>query len=306
MPGDVNNLGNVFGGVVLAMVDRTAGVAAMRHAGRPCVTVSIDRVDFREPIYAGELVTCEARVNYVGTTSMEVGVRVMAEDLLSGTSRHTNTCFLTFVAIDEDGRPVPVRKLRLETEEDRRRFREAQRRRDARRRLEEELGGGPSGGSAEPLDVGERAPDFALPLEPGEAPLRLSDYLGERPVVLLFFPMAFSGVCTEEMERVADAHERWTELGAAVVGVSVDSPFATRRFAEELGLPFPLVSDFNRRVVEAYGVRNDDFYGFEGVANRSAFVVDRDGRVAYAWTSEEGDVLPDLDEIGRTLEELAG
>ncbi len=141
MPGDVNNLGHVFGGVVLSMVDRAAAVAAMRHAGRPCVTVSIDRVDFKEPIYAGELVTCRARVNYVGTTSLEVGVRVIAEDLLSGEKRHTNTCFLTFVAIDEEDRPVPVRKLKLETDEDRRHFREAERRRETRRALDRELRG---------------------------------------------------------------------------------------------------------------------------------------------------------------------
>lgn len=141
MPGDVNNLGHVFGGVILSMVDRAAAVAAMRHAGRPCVTVSIDRVDFKEPIYSGELVTCEARVNFVGTSSMEVGVRVIAEDLLSGDRRHTNTCFLTFVAIDEDDRPVRVRKLELETEEDRQRFREGRRRREARRELDRELGG---------------------------------------------------------------------------------------------------------------------------------------------------------------------
>lgn len=141
MPGDVNNLGHVFGGVVLSMVDRTAAVAAMRHAGRPCVTVSIDRVDFKEPIYSGELVTCEARVNFVGTTSLEVGVRVFAEDLLSGERRRTNTCYLTFVAIDEDDRPVPVRELALESDEDRRRFRDARRRREARRELDRELGG---------------------------------------------------------------------------------------------------------------------------------------------------------------------
>lgn len=155
MPGDVNNFGHVFGGVVLAMVDRTAGVAAMRHAGRQCVTVSIDRVDFKEPIFAGELVTCEARVNFVGTTSMEIGVRVIAEDVLSGTKRHTNTCFLTFVAIDEEGRPVPVRKLALESEDDRRRFREARRRREARRALERELDAdrGGEGGTGSPASA---------------------------------------------------------------------------------------------------------------------------------------------------------
>lgn len=141
MPQHVNNLGNVFGGVVLSMVDRAAAVAAMRHAGRPCVTVAIDRVDFREPVYSGELVTCSAQVNYVGRTSMEVGVHVEAENLLTGTSRHTNTCYLTFVAIDERGEPVPVPPLELETDAERQRFREGERRRDVRIALERELRG---------------------------------------------------------------------------------------------------------------------------------------------------------------------
>lgn len=140
MPQHVNNLGHIFGGVLLSQVDRAAAVAAMRHAGRPAVTVAIDRVDFKEPIYAGELLICKARVNYVGRTSMEVGVYVEAENLLSGSRRHTNTCYLTFVAIDQNGKPVPVRPLRLETEEDRRRFREAERRREVRRALDAELG----------------------------------------------------------------------------------------------------------------------------------------------------------------------
>jgi acyl-CoA hydrolase len=140
MPHHVNNLGHVFGGVLLSMVDRAAAVAAMRHAGRPCVTVSIDRVDFKEPIYAGELVTCRARVNFVGRTSMEVGVTVLAENLLTGVERHTNTCFLTFVAIDKESRPVAIRELVLETEEDRRRFRDGQRRREVRVALARELG----------------------------------------------------------------------------------------------------------------------------------------------------------------------
>ena len=147
MPQHVNNLGNVFGGVVLSMVDRAAAVAAMRHAGRPCVTVSIDRVDFREPIYSGELVTCSAQVNYVGRTSMGVGVHVEAENLLTGKKRHTNTCYLTFVAINERGEPVPVAPLVLETEAERRRFREGERRREVRVALAKELAGGPGGGA---------------------------------------------------------------------------------------------------------------------------------------------------------------
>ncbi len=140
MPQHVNNLGHVFGGVILSMVDRAAAVAAMRHAGLACVTVSIDRVDFREPIFSGELVTCSAQVNYVGRTSMEVGVRVEAEHLLKGTRRHTNTCYLTFVALNTEGRPVPVPRLKLETEEERQRFHEGERRREVRTALAEELG----------------------------------------------------------------------------------------------------------------------------------------------------------------------
>lgn len=139
MPQHVNNVGNVFGGVVLSMVDRAAAVAAMRHAGRSCVTVSIDRVDFREPIYAGELVTCRAQVTFVGCTSMEIGVKVLAEDLLSGTKRHTNTCFLTFVAIDASHRPCRVPPLDLSDAEDERRFREGKRRREVREALDREL-----------------------------------------------------------------------------------------------------------------------------------------------------------------------
>ena len=122
------------------MVDRAAAMTAMRHSRRQCVTVSIDRVDFREPIYAGESVTCQAVVTFVGRTSMEIGVRVLAENLLTGAKRHTNTCFLTFVAIDDQSRPVPVRPLKLETDEEQQRFHEGRRRREVRQALARELG----------------------------------------------------------------------------------------------------------------------------------------------------------------------
>jgi acyl-CoA hydrolase len=135
MPQHANNLGHVFGGVVLAMMDRAAAVAAIRHARNTCVTASIDRVDFREPIHVGDLVVMRASVNYVGRTSMEVGVRVEAEDLLTGDRRHTNSCYLTFVAVDAAGRPVEVPALRPETADELRRHAAASERR--RRRLEE-------------------------------------------------------------------------------------------------------------------------------------------------------------------------
>jgi acyl-CoA hydrolase len=112
-----------------------AAVSAFRHARSACVTASIDRVDFREPIHVGDLVTCKASVNFVGNTSMEIGVRVEAEDLINGTRRHTNTCYLTFVAIDRNGRPVPIAKVEPETDAQWRRYEAAQARR--RRRLEE-------------------------------------------------------------------------------------------------------------------------------------------------------------------------
>lgn len=122
MPNMANNHGNVFGGVILSLVDRVAAVAAIRHARLPCVTISFDKVDFLEPIHLGELVIARARVNFVGRTSIEVGVRVEAENLLTGNRRHTNTCFVTYVAIDDDGRPVPVPALSPETDEDHRRM----------------------------------------------------------------------------------------------------------------------------------------------------------------------------------------
>jgi acyl-CoA hydrolase len=135
MPQHANILGHVFGGVILSMMDRTAAVAAIRHARGNCVTVSVDRVDFREPIHVGDLVIMKASVNYAGRTSMEIGVRVEAENMIDGVRRHTNSCYLTFVAIDRNGRPVEVPRVVPETPAEERRFAAAMERR--RRRLEE-------------------------------------------------------------------------------------------------------------------------------------------------------------------------
>lgn len=132
MPQHANNLGHVYGGVILSMMDRVAAVSAIRHARNNCVTVSVDRVDFREPIHLGDLVVMKASVNYVGRTSMEVGVRVEAEDLLTGNRRHTNSCYLTFVAVDRYGRPIEVPPLVAETEDEQRRHAAAQERRRTR------------------------------------------------------------------------------------------------------------------------------------------------------------------------------
>lgn len=135
MPQDANNMGHVFGGVVLSMMDKTAAIAAFRHCRMPVVTASIDRVDFREPIHLGDLLVMKASVNYVGRTSLEVGVRVEAEDLLTGRRRHTNSCYLTFVAVDGNGRPVEIPALQPESPAELRRYEAAEQRR--RLRLEE-------------------------------------------------------------------------------------------------------------------------------------------------------------------------
>lgn len=136
MPSMANNRGNVFGGVILSLVDKVAAVSAIRHAGGPCVTVSVDRIDFREPIHLGELVIAKASVNFVGKTSMEVGVRVEAEHVPSGKRRHTNSCYLTFVAIDESGRPRQVSPIVPQSDEEMRRHEAAKTRRALRRQAE--------------------------------------------------------------------------------------------------------------------------------------------------------------------------
>jgi acyl-CoA hydrolase len=134
MPHHANVLGHVFGGVVLSMMDTTAAVSAIRHARMACVTVSVDRVDFREPIHVGDLIIMKSSVNFVGRTSMEIGVRVESENILTGVRRHTNSCYLTFVAVDRNGKPVPVPPLRPETPEEIRRHQAAKERRETRLR----------------------------------------------------------------------------------------------------------------------------------------------------------------------------
>jgi acyl-CoA hydrolase len=132
MPQHANIMGNVFGGVILSLVDRVAAVCAIRHSRRQCVTVSVDKVDFREPIHVGELITAYARVNFAGKTSMEVGVKVIAEHVLSGDKRHTNSCYVTYVALDDNGQPTPVPPIVPQTADEKRRYDRAAQRRASR------------------------------------------------------------------------------------------------------------------------------------------------------------------------------
>jgi acyl-CoA hydrolase len=122
MPHMQNLLGDLFGGHLLAMVDQAAAVAAIRHAGSPAVTASIDRVDFRERIPVGALVNCCAAVEYVGRSSMFVTVEVYAERIATGERKHTHTAHVVFVAIDENGKPKKVPRLVPETDAEKRRF----------------------------------------------------------------------------------------------------------------------------------------------------------------------------------------
>jgi len=133
LPEDANPAGNVHGGVILKLIDTAAGVVAMRHVRGWAVTASIDRMDFLKPVYVGELVVLKASLNMVGRTSMEIGVRVEAENLLTGAVRHTNSAYLTFVALDEHGCPRPAPPLLVEGDVAERRFRQALRRRELRR-----------------------------------------------------------------------------------------------------------------------------------------------------------------------------
>ena len=129
MPNDANVAGYVQGGALLSLVDKAAYACAARHSESYCVTASVDRVDFRSPIKVGHLVTLKASVNYVGTTSMEVGIKVLGVDPLTGKEQHTNSCYVTMVAVDAKGRPKPVPQLIPETAEEKRRYRQAEARR---------------------------------------------------------------------------------------------------------------------------------------------------------------------------------
>ena len=132
MPQDANPIGNVHGGVIMKHMDEAAGVVAIRHAGCNAVTASIDRLDFYNPVFIGNLLIIKASLNMVGRTSMEIGVRVETEDLISGQIRHTASAYLTFVALGKDFRPSVVPPLQLTTDEERRRHKEAVARRKVR------------------------------------------------------------------------------------------------------------------------------------------------------------------------------
>lgn len=133
MPQHANMNGTVYGGTILSIADSVAYVCAAKHAGPYCVTAAVDRVNFRHPIYIGEVVTFLASVNYVGRSSMEVGIKIFAENLKTGEKRHTNSCYFTMVCLDDAGKPKEVPKLVPETDVEKRHWAEAEIRRKSAR-----------------------------------------------------------------------------------------------------------------------------------------------------------------------------
>ncbi|MFQ6033700.1 MAG: peroxiredoxin, partial [Candidatus Bipolaricaulia bacterium] len=139
------------------------------------------------------------------------------------------------------------------------------------------------------VELGESAPVFTLPATDGEeiTEVALERELGKETIVLAFFPLAFSPVCTEELCEFRDSLAAFNTVQAKVFGISVDSPFALKAFAQQNKLNFTLLSDFNREACKAYGVLHEELMGLRGVAKRSVFVIGKDGIVRYKWVSDD-------------------
>ncbi len=152
-------------------------------------------------------------------------------------------------------------------------------------------------------EEGQKAPDFTLPTEENK-PVTLSEELGEGPVVLSFNLFDFTGVCEEQACSFRDRLGELQGHGAKVFGISGDSPFVRKRFKEENGINYPLLSDYNKEVSKAYGVQYDDFIGFKGVAKRSVFVLDRGGIVRYRWVTEDNKIAPDIAEVLEAVKQV--
>jgi len=154
------------------------------------------------------------------------------------------------------------------------------------------------------VEVGDQAPDATL-INYDRKAVRISNLRG-KPVVLAFFPGAFTGTCTREMCTLRDAMAAFNAFEARVIGMSVDTPFAQKAFADQHGLNFPLLSDFNREAVRAFGIEDPNFAGglLPGVAMRSVFVLDRDGAVRYRWVAPTQGTEPDYNAVEQAVSAL--
>src|SRR5438094_8919593 len=162
-----------------------------------------------------------------------------------------------------------------------------------------------------PLAVGTKAPDFILSTKVPAGPkqIRLSDNFGHKNTLLLFFPMAFTGTCTTEMCEVSQGLNAYNDLNAAVYGISGDNPFAQEAWAQKEKITVPLLSDYEHKVARDYGVMYDSFLpqmnlGMGGVAERSAFIIDKNGVIQYAESKDDARQLPNFDNIKAKLEEI--
>ena len=157
---------------------------------------------------------------------------------------------------------------------------------------------------ANKIAIGDIAPDFALP-DTQLKLVHLKEFLG-RNIILVFFVSAFTITCTKEACAFRDLTDRLVDLKAQVIGISVNDPFSNKAFAEKNKLAFPILSDYNRRVIKAYGVESPDFAGLKGftVAKRSIFIVDKEGVVRYVWTADDSEIEPDYNKIEQVLQEL--
>ena len=162
-----------------------------------------------------------------------------------------------------------------------------------------------------PLAVGSKAPDFTLPTKTAEGSkqIKLSDNFGKKNTLLLFFPMAYTGTCTTEMCNMSKELPNYSELNAAVYGISGDNPFAQEAWAQKEKITVPLLSDYEHKVAKAYDVSYDSFLpqmnlGMAGVAKRSAFIIDKNGVIQYAESNDDARELPNFDKIKAKLAEL--
>ncbi|NHN58143.1 MULTISPECIES: redoxin domain-containing protein [Halorussus] len=157
------------------------------------------------------------------------------------------------------------------------------------------------------VEVGDDAPDFTAPLANGDVEeFTLSEQLDDGPIVLAFFPGAFTGVCTTEMATFEEELDEFDEAGATVYGISVDAPFSLNEFRDQEDLSFGLISDSNKEIIDDYGVEMDFAdMGYYGVAKRSVFVVDDDGTIADKWVTDDPGVEPDYDAVREAAADAA-
>jgi peroxiredoxin len=153
------------------------------------------------------------------------------------------------------------------------------------------------------VEVGDRAIDFTL-LNQDRQPVKLSDYIGKKNIVLVFYLLDFSPVCTNEMCSFDNSLKEFENLDAIVFGISVDSPFSHKAFAEKYNLKIQLLSDFNREVIRKYDVVHEEMFGFKNIGKRAVFVIDKNGIIRYKWVSEDPRKEPNYEEIKKVLSEL--